>query len=253
MAELRLQDRSVFVTGAGSGIGRATALLAASEGAAVGCADIDEKSVGETVALVKEAGGRAVGAVCNVMDGAAVRDAVDGCVKHFGGLQAVFNVAGTGSMQHTEDVSEADWNRIIGVNLTGTFLVSQAALPHLLANRRSAISNVASVAGLNGQAYCAAYCASKFGVVGLTKALAVEYVKKGLRVNCVCPAGVKTPLMGQMPPPADADPDLMSRFGLVLRFTHPEEVAEALVFLVSDAGRSINGVALPMDFGNTAS
>jgi meso-butanediol dehydrogenase/(S,S)-butanediol dehydrogenase/diacetyl reductase len=108
------------------------------------------------------------------------------------------------------------------------------------------------VAGLNGQAYCAAYCASKWGVVGLTKALAVEYVKKGLRVNCVCPAGVKTPLMGQMAPPADADPDLLARFGLVLKFTHPEEVAEAMVYLASNAARSVNGVALPMDFGNTA-
>jgi len=149
-------------------------------------------------------------------------------------------------------VTEDDWNRVIAVNLTGTFFVSQAALPHLLANRRSSIVNVASVAGLNGQAYCAAYCASKFGVVGLTKALAVEYVKKGLRVNCVCPAGVKTPLMGQMAPPQDADPDLLARFGLVMKFTHPEEVAEALVYLTSKAARSINGVALPMDFGNSA-
>lgn len=249
---MRLEDQTVFVTGAGSGIGRATALLAASEGAAVACADIDEKTLDETVSLLKQAGGRAAGAVCNVTDMASVRDAVEGCVKTFGGLQALFNVAGTGALQHTETVTEDDWNRVIAVNLTGTFFVSQAALPHLLANRRSSIVNVASVAGLNGQAYCAAYCASKFGVVGLTKALAVEYVKKGLRVNCVCPAGVKTPLMGQMAPPPDADPDLLARFGLVMKFTHPEEVAEALVYLTSNAARSINGVALPMDFGNSA-
>jgi NAD(P)-dependent dehydrogenase (short-subunit alcohol dehydrogenase family) len=249
---MRLEDQTVFVTGAGSGIGRATALLAASEGATVACADIDEKTLAETVSLVKEAGGRVEGTVCNVMELASVKDAVEGCVSTFGGLQAVFNVAGTGAMQHTETVTEADWSRAIGVNLTGTFFVSQTALPHLLANRRSSITNVASVAGLNGQAYCAAYCASKWGVVGLTKALAVEYVKKGLRVNCVCPAGVKTPLMGQMAPPADADPDLLARFGLVLKFTHPEEVAEAMVYLSSNAARSVNGVALPMDFGNTA-
>ena len=248
---MRLEDQTVFVTGAGSGIGRATALLAASEGAAVACADIDEKTLDETVSLLEQAGGRAVGAVCNVTDMASVRAAVEGCVKTFGGLQALFNVAGTGALQHTETVTENDWNRVIGVNLTGTFFVSQAALPHLLANRRSSIVNVASVAGLNGQAYCAAYCASKFGVVGLTKALAVEYVKKGLRVNCVCPAGVKTPLMGQMAPPPDADPDLLARFGLVMKFTHPEEVAEALVHLTSNAARSINGVAMPINFGNS--
>jgi len=249
---MRLEDRTVFVTGAGSGIGRATALLAASEGAAVACADIDEKTLDETVSLLKQVGGRAAGVVCNVTDMASVRDAVEVCVKTFGGLQALFNIAGTGALQHTETVTEDDWNRVIAVNLTGTFFVSQAALPHLLANRRSSIVNVASVAGLNGQAYCAAYCASKFGVVGLTKALAVEYVKKGLRVNCVCPAGVKTPLMGQMAPPQDADPDLLARFGLVMKFTHPEEVAEALVYLTSKAARSINGVAMPMDFGNSA-
>ncbi len=249
---MRLEDQTVFVTGAGSGIGRATALLAASEGAAVACADIDEKTLDETVSLLKQAGGRAAGVVCNVTDMASVRDAVEVCVKTFGGLQALFNIAGTGALQHTEKVTEDDWNRVIAVNLTGTFFVSQAALPHLLANRRSSIVNVASVAGLNGQAYCAAYCASKFGVVGLTKALAVEYVKKGLRVNCVCPAGVKTPLMGQMAPPQDADPDLLARFGLVMKFTHPEEVAEALVYLTSKAARSINGVAMPMDFGNSA-
>ena len=249
---MRLQDRNVFITGAGSGIGRAAALLAAQEGASVACAEIVEDALAETVKLVEEAGGRALGLPCNVMDGDGVRSAVGRAAEELGGLHAVFNVAGLGSMAHTLEVSEDDWNRVLGVNLTGMFLVCQAALPHLLEQRRSAIVNVASVAGLNGQAYCAAYCASKFGVVGLTKALAIEYVKQGLRVNCVCPAGVKTPLMGKFLPPADGDPDLLSRFGLVMKFTHPEEVAEALVYLASDAARSINGAALPMDFGNTA-
>lgn len=249
---MRLPDQTVFITGAGSGIGRAAALLAAREGAAVGCADIDETAVAETVKQVEGEGGRARAFHCNVSDGASVRAAVEGCAGSFGGLHAVFNVAGTGQLAHTADVSEDDWNRIVGVNLTGTFLVSQAALPLLLAHRRSSIVNVASVAGLNGQAYSAAYCASKAGVVGLTKSMAVEFVKQGLRVNCVCPAGVRTPLMGRFAPPADADPDLIARLGLVLKFTHPEEVAEALVYLSSEAARSINGVALAMDFGNSA-
>ena len=249
---MRLQDRNVFITGAGSGIGRAAALLAAKQGAAVACAEIVEDALAETVALIENEGGRALGLPCNVTDGEGVRRAVGRAAEELGGLHVLFNVAGMGSMKHTLEVSEDEWNRVLSVNLTGTFLVCQAALPHLLEQRRSAIVNVASVAGLNGQAYCAAYCASKFGVVGLTKALAIEYVKRGLRVNCVCPAGVKTPLMGKFLPPANGDPDLLARFGLVMKFTHPEEVAEALVYLASDDARSINGVALPMDFGNTA-
>lgn len=249
----RFADRKVFVTGAGSGIGRATALRIAEEGGAVACADIDEGTLKQTVELVGEAGGRAVGFPCNVMERDSVHAAVAGAVEALGGLQALFNVAGTGGLAHTESVSEAEWDRILGVNLSGTFFVSQAALPHLLANRRSTITNVASVAGLNGQAYSAAYCASKFGVVGLTKALAIEYVKQGLRVNCVCPGAVRTPLMGRFLPPEEADLELVRRLGLVNKFTHPEEVAAALAYLASDDARSINGVALALDFGNTAS
>ena len=248
----RLSDQTVFVTGAGSGIGRATAQLAAAEGAAVVCADIDELGLQKTVRAIEADGVRVLGVPCNVMEPDSVTRAVAEGAEAFGGLDVLFNVAGIGGLAHTEDVPFEEWQRILGVNLTGTFLVSQAALPHLLARRRSAIVNVASVAGLNGQAYSAAYCASKWGVVGLTKALAVEYVKRGLRVNCVCPAGVKTPLMGKFSFPEGADMELIARFGLVPKFTHPEEVAEALIYLGSSGARSINGVALPLDFGNSA-
>jgi NAD(P)-dependent dehydrogenase (short-subunit alcohol dehydrogenase family) len=248
----RFDGKALFVTGAGSGIGRATAQQAAAEGARVACADIDETTLAETVDAVRKAGGKALALACNVMDAESVRAAMARAVAEFDGLQALCNVAGTGGLEHTEKVSEADWHRIIGVNLTGTFFVSQAALPHLLKNRRSAISNVASVAGLNGQAYSAAYCASKFGVVGLTKALAVEYSQKGLRVNCVCPGAVRTPMIGQSLPPEGADLELIKRLGLVNAFTRPEEVADALLYLASETSRSINGIAMPMDFGNTA-
>ncbi|MBW2420368.1 MAG: SDR family oxidoreductase [Deltaproteobacteria bacterium] len=249
---MRLENQTVFVTGAGSGIGRATALLASREGAAVAGVDIDEKGLKETVALVEEEGGRIDSSVCDITDPESVHEAVARCVSAFDGLQTVYNVAGIGAMRHTAELSLEEWNRVLGVNLTGTFLVSQAALPHLLANEESAIVNVASVAGLNGQAYGAAYCASKWGVVGLSKAMAVEFVKQGLRVNCVCPAGVKTPLIAHFLPPEGADPQLLSRLGLVPKFTEPEEVAEALVYLSSAAARSISGIAMAMDFGNSA-
>ncbi|MBW2268629.1 MAG: SDR family oxidoreductase [Deltaproteobacteria bacterium] len=248
----RFEGQTLFVTGAGSGIGRATALRAGAEGGHVACADIDEKALGETAELVRGAGGTALAVACNVTDATSVREALAEAVAEFGGLQVLCNVAGICGLEHTEKVREADWNRIIGVNLTGTFFVSQAALPHLLANRRSVISNVASVAGLNGQAYSAAYCASKFGVVGLTKALAVEYSQRGLRVNCVCPGAVRTPMIGQSLPPEGADPDLLKRLALVNAFTRPEEVAGALLYLASEDARSINGIAMPMDFGNNA-
>ena len=246
------RDKVIFVTGAGSGIGRSVALEAAKRGAKLVCVEIDERSLAETVELIESEDGECLAVPCNVVERESIVSAIAQCESKFGSLDALFNVAGIGGLQHTEKVREEEWNRIIGVNLTGTFFASQAALPLLLAQKKSAIVNVASVAGMNGQAYSAAYCASKFGVVGLTKALAVEYVKKGLRVNCVCPAGVKTPLMGKFLPPEDFDGELMARFGLVKKFTHPEEVANSMLFLASEEARSINGVALAMDFGNSA-
>lgn len=252
MTTRRFGGRTFFITGAGSGIGQATALQAASEGANVVCADVDEQALERVVEEATSKGGSVRAAACNVTDKASVEAALASGALAFGGLHAVFNVAGTGGLSHTAELPQEDWDRILAVNLTGTFLVAQAALPHLLAQRRSAIVNVASTAGLNGQAYSAAYCASKFGVVGLTKAMAVEFVKQGLRVNCVCPAGVRTPLIGKFALPEGADPELMARLGLVAKLTHPEEVAEAMLYLASDAARSVNGVAMPLDFGNTA-
>jgi NAD(P)-dependent dehydrogenase (short-subunit alcohol dehydrogenase family) len=187
--------------------------------------------------------------VCDVADEAAARAAVDRCAQELGRLDVLCNVAGMGRMVHTEELSGEEWSRVLGVNLNGTFFMSSAALPHLLANPRSAIVNVSSLAGLIGQAYCAAYCVSKAGVVSLTKVMAVEFVKRGLRVNCVCPGGVATPIIGNFAPPQDADLDLFHRLSIVQKLTGPDEVAEAIAYLASDAARSINGVALSLDFG----
>jgi len=246
---LRFAERVALVTGAGSGIGRQTALRLAREGARVACSDLNAESLAATVVQIEKAGGHAIAVHCNVADSGEATAAVERTVAELGALHVVCNVAGVLHLEHTERVTDAEWNRVIGVNLGGTFFISRAALPHLLAQDDGAIVNVASLAGLIGQAYCAAYCASKAAVVSLTKVMAVEYVKRGLRVNCVCPGGVATPLIAGFTPPENADPDLMRRLSLVPKLTTPEDVAEAIVYLASPSARSINGVALPMDHG----
>ena len=247
----RFSGKVALVTGAGSGIGRAAAERLASEGARIACVDVDPAGCQATSEAITKDGGEAVALRCDVSDAEAVRACVAAAVDRFGQLDVACNSAGLGSFHRCEELSREEWDRIISVNLTGTFLVSQAALPHLLAERGS-IVNVASLAGLIGQAYCAAYCASKFGVVGLTKAMAIEFVKQGLRVNCVCPGGVATPILGTFQPPEGADVRLLGRLSLTGRLIDAAEIAEAIAYLASDAASSLNGVALPMDHGVAA-
>jgi meso-butanediol dehydrogenase/(S,S)-butanediol dehydrogenase/diacetyl reductase len=249
---LRFENKVVLITGAASGIGRATAELFAREGAAIACSDIDEKGLAETVEQIEKTGARAIGVRCNVADAGDGRDAVERAAQELGGLDVLCNIAGMGNMKHTAEVTEEEWNKILGVNLSGTFFMSQAALPHLLKQEGSSIVNIASLAGLIGQAYCAAYCASKAGVVSLTKVMAVEFVKQGLRVNCICPAAVVTPILAGFGAPDGADTALLSRLGIAPKVTMPEEIAEAVAYLASPAATSINGVALPIDYGTSA-
>jgi meso-butanediol dehydrogenase/(S,S)-butanediol dehydrogenase/diacetyl reductase len=248
----RFEDKTALVTGAASGIGRASALRLAAEGARVWLADVDAAALATTAEAVREAGGTAATRVLDVRDPAACRAAVDAAAAELGRLDALCNVAGIGVYDHATRVSVEDWNRVIAVNLSGTFFMSQAALPHLLETRGN-IVNLASSAGVTGVAYASAYCASKGGVVLLTRSLAVEFAHRGVRVNCVCPGGVDTPLTRAFRAPEAARGELLARMSsLSGRMAKPEEIAAAVAYLASDEARYVTGAVFSIDGGQTA-
>ena len=247
----RYAGKTVLVTGAASGIGRAAAERLAAEGARVLCADLNEVAVKEAADAIQKAGGDATAGTCDVSDPEACRSIVADAVAAFGHLDVLCNVAGVGLHEHATRIAVEQWNRVIAVNLSGTFFTCQAAIPHLLETQGN-IVNTASSAGIMGVAYTSAYAASKGGVVMLTKELAVEYGRRGLRVNCICPGGVDTPLARGFVPPEDADQHLLQRMQLVPRLAEPSEIAAAFAYLASDEARYVNGAAFSIDGGQVA-
>jgi meso-butanediol dehydrogenase/(S,S)-butanediol dehydrogenase/diacetyl reductase len=244
----RFDGRVALVTGAASGIGRATAVRLGSEGARVCVADVQEDGLAETARLVAAAGADALVQRCDVSDPASVRATVEATVTRFGGLDVLCNIAGILRFDNTHDLAVDDWNRVLAVNLTGTFLVCQAAIPHLLA-RKGTIVNLASTAALSGHPWTAAYSASKGGVLALTSSLAVEYGKQGVRVNAVCPGSIKTPMRHVFSVPEGANPKLVERIMPFTGFAEPEAVAATIAFLASDEAHHIYGTALRVDGG----
>ena len=243
----RFEGRVVIVTGSASGIGQATAQRFAADGATVVCADLNEAGAKATAADI---GGASIG--LDVSDPIAAADAVDGVVREHGKLDVLANVAGILQFGHAADLGFDEWTRVLNVNLTGVFNMIRPALPHLEQSKGN-IVNVASTSGLHGQPYGAAYSASKGGVVLLTRALAVEYAKKGVRVNAVCPGGVDTPLVANMTMPDDVEGFLVARMELVRgHFAPPSDIASVLCFLASDDARNVTGAAVPVDYGMTA-
>ncbi|WP_416964917.1 glucose 1-dehydrogenase [Streptomyces sp. Agncl-13] len=248
-----LDGRSVIVTGAGSGIGRAAALAFAAEGAKVVVADLNVDGAEAVVKEIEQAGGTAVAVTGDLSEQAVVDEVVATAVERFGGVDVLVNNAGImDRMSALADVADAEWERVIRVNLTAPFLLTRAVLPHMLTAGRGAIVNTASEAGLRGSAAGAAYTASKHGVVGLTKNLAVMYRKQGIRANAIAPGATATNIS------VDADREglgpatLGPHFVNVGRLAQPEEQAAAIVFLASDAASNINGVILPVDDGWSA-
>ena len=237
-----------MVTGAGSGLGRATAQRLASEGARVACLDINEAAATETA---QGTGSEARAYAVDVSDPGSVKAAITAAAQELGRPAVLVNCAGIGRFHHTIDLAFEEWQRIIGVNLTGTFLMAQAVLPYLLDGGGN-IVNVASNAGLMGQPYSAAYCASKGGVVNLTRSLSDEYIKRGVRVNCVAPGGIETPLQDQFRVvPEGLDWTMLGKVRSVLGNSQPAEVAALIAFVASDEGRYIAGSILSIDGGIT--
>ncbi|MBR0646278.1 SDR family oxidoreductase [Plastoroseomonas hellenica] len=251
-----LEGKSALVTGAGSGIGRATAIAMAREGARVTVADLAGPGAGDTVAAIRAAGGEAQAVVADVTRPDQVAAMVDAAVAAYGRLDCAHNNAGVaaGTLgaggQRVGDIDQEVWDRMIAVNLTGVWLCMKHELAAMERTGGGAIVNTASIAGLVGLPGTHAYVAAKHGVVGLTKAAAIDHAEAGIRVNAICPGYIETPMIG----------DSMARRGerilaraAMRRLGQPEEIAEAVVWLCSDRSGFVTGTTVTADGGYTAS
>jgi NAD(P)-dependent dehydrogenase (short-subunit alcohol dehydrogenase family) len=248
----RFAGRRALVTGAASGIGRSTAERLAAEGASVACVDRDREGLDVTVAAVLASGGSAFPVLCDLADRDAIGPAVERAGARLGGLDVVCNIAGVGGFWLDEDFPLEEWDRLIAINLTATWLICQRSLPYLLATGRGAIVNTASTAATDATPYETAYAATKGAVIALTRSLAINHTKAGLRVNCVAPGPIDTPIAAQYGLPPNADRQLLriiTPFGAMGR---PEDVAAVFAFLASDDAAHVNGHVLKVDGGKRA-
>jgi len=252
MANL-VNGKVALVTGGSSGIGRATALTFAREGAKVVVVDVVEEGGEETVRLIKAAGGEALFVKTDVSKATEVAAMVNKAVQTYGRLDCAHNNAGIeGGLATTADCNEENWDRVIRINLTGVWLCMHYEIPQMLKQGGGAIVNTASGAGLVGVPRMPAYVASKHGVVGLTRTAALEYAKSGIRVNAVCPGVIDTPMVARA---TQQRPGMMERMAAaepVGRMGKPEEIAEAVVWLCSDAASFVTGHAMSVDGGAVA-
>lgn len=246
---LNLAGKVALVTGAASGLGRATALKLGAEGVKLWLVDVDAPGLAETIALLGTA--EAQSQTADLSDPAACHATVASAVAAFGRLDALCNVAGLIYLANTPEMPRERYERTIDVNLNAPFFLSQAAIPHLL-ETNGAIVNVASCASYIGEAYAAAYCASKWGLVGMTKAMAMEFQKQPIRINAVAPGGMITNIAANYVPPEGCDFDLLKRFSGMRGVVEVADVADMIVLLASEAGRGFHGACLSLDAGITA-
>ncbi|MFD1470064.1 SDR family NAD(P)-dependent oxidoreductase [Hymenobacter caeli] len=250
----RFAGKVCAVTGAGSGIGRATALAFASEGGQVVVADVDEAGGQETVKQIEAGGGEAVFIRTDIASRADVKAMVALAVSQFGRLDCAVNNAGiTGGVNApTGDYPEEAWTKVLAVNLTGTWYCVQEELAAMLPQGSGTIVNVASAAGLHGHPNNVSYAASKHGVVGLTKTAALEYATRGIRVNALCPTGIETPMIMDGRLNLRNNPEALAKFSgqaALKRLGRPEEVADVALWLCSEQSSFITGHALAVDGG----
>jgi len=251
----RLAGKTALITGAGTGIGRAIAQAMAREGAEVALAARRSELLDAVAREIVGAGGVAVAIQCDVTNHASVDSALAATVKRFGQLNVVVNNAGAALVADAEKTSDDEWQRILDVNLTGTFFVSRAALPEFRRAGGGAIVNIGSVLGLVARKDRAAYCAAKGGVTSLTKAMALDHAHEKIRVNCICPSIVETPLgTASLASTGDLEEARRVRAREIPlgRLGRPEDVAELAVYLASEEASWVTGAAWPLDGGLTA-
>ena len=246
----KLDGKVAIVTGGASGIGRATAFAFAREGSAVVVSDVTEKDGEQTAVDIRQSGGQAMFIRADVSCMADVEALVSSAVDRYGRLDCACNNAGIeGAVAPTAECTEENWNRVIEINLKGSWLCMKCEIPQMFRQGGGAIVNMASVAGLVGFRELPAYCASKGGVVQLTKTAALEYATDGIRINCICPGGIHTPMLDRIEAVGPQMKEALLAMHPIGRIGTPEEVAEAVVWLCSDAASFITGHALVIDGG----
>ncbi len=254
-ARAELQGRVALVTGGGGGIGRATSLLLAREGAAVAVVDLDESAAVATVEEIHRAGGRAVSLAADVSSQQDAQGAVERTCQEFGALHILFNNAGITRRASVLDTTIEEWDRVVAVNLRGVFLMSRFAIPRIIDSGGGSVVNTGSGWGLVGGGDAASYCATKAAVVNLTRAMAIDHARGNVRVNCVCPGDTDTDMLTNEGQQLGVDREEFLRESgdrPLGRVGRPEEIAQAVLYLVSERSSFVTGTTLVVDGGGLA-